>query len=638
MLKYKKIEWQGSLRATYNKYFHPDVLEMDAPEMFDMLFNGHVLNAFQFETPVGQQALRKINARTFNELSAANALMRLSCEGEQPLDKFVKFKNNINLWYEEMKEAGLNQDEMKVLESYLLDKNGICDTQESLMLLSMEPKISGFTLTQANKFRKAVAKQNQQLIEEERVLFYESGLSLKNRKQMLDYVWYKLLAPQFGYAFSSPHIAGYTLILMIEMNICYRFTPVFWKTACLSVNSGLLGDNSGGVAYGSIAKAVGDMKGYVLSPSINKANLEFTPLEEEGKILFGLKPISGLGLDAIEVIIQNRPYSNFEDFYKRIVEPRLISEGKVVTLIKAGCFDEFEPDRRKLMVDFVRKITPKREKLTMAQLPTIIHLADKEKLKNELEVYEFRNKIQGRNKVPMNKEIEKEFIQKYSKEVSFNFENGVLQIDDKSFNKYYLKATEKLREWVVSPEAAQLFNKLKMQEFWKNNCLGSVEAWEMETILFYTNHHELDYMPLGNYFNISSFKDLSEEPIITEYKTFRGRKIPRYKIDVISGTVVDKVKGKGLVYILTQDGVVMVKYSKGQFAHYDKKVVRVHGKDKEILDKSWFERGTKIVCVGFRRGEEFVLRTTGSQYQHSTFKILGYDNEKVYMQTEKAEA
>lgn len=49
MLQDGAIEWKGSLRETYNEYFHPDKLEMEASEMFDMLFEGVVTSAFQFE-------------------------------------------------------------------------------------------------------------------------------------------------------------------------------------------------------------------------------------------------------------------------------------------------------------------------------------------------------------------------------------------------------------------------------------------------------------------------------------------------------------------------------------------------------------------------------------------------------------
>ncbi|MGG1915989.1 PHP domain-containing protein [Priestia megaterium] len=637
LLEHGKIEWQGSLRETYNKYFHPDVLEMDAPEMFDMLFQGHVLNAFQFETAVGTQALMKINPRNFTELCAGNSLMRLSSDGEQPLDKFVRFKKDISQWYAEMRVAGLHDDEIKILEKHLLDRYGVCDTQEGLMLLSMDEQIAGFTLTQANKFRKAVAKQNKELIEQQRLTFYEHGQEIGTRLEMLDYVWHKLLKPQFGYAFSLPHIAGYTLILMIEMNICFRYGAVYWKTACLSVNAGLIGETEKGTNYGAIAKAVGDMKGDILNPDINLSNSGFTPLEKENKILFGLKPISGLGTNDIEKIIENRPYESFDDFMDKLIRPGLLSDTKGVTLIKAGCFDQLNSNRRQLMIDYVREVTPKREKLTMVQLPVILHEVDSKKFENELRIYHFRNLIFGRNKVPMNKDIEKEFIAKYSSDVEYDFKNGELVISEKSFKKFYEKSISALKEWVTSPEAANHFNRVKMQEFWLKNCGGSIESWEMETLLFYSDRHELDYMPIHKYFDIVKFSELPQEPVITEYKKYRGRDIPRFKIDTIAGTVVDKNKGKSLVYVLTQDGVVTVRYSKGSFAHYDKKVVRVEGKEKQVLDPSWFERGTKVVLVGFRRGEEFVLRTTGSQFNHTTMKINGYNDEQLALQMNKVE-
>lgn len=52
LLEHNKIEWQGSLKETYNKYLHPDVLEMENPRMFDLLHSGDIIAAFQFETPV----------------------------------------------------------------------------------------------------------------------------------------------------------------------------------------------------------------------------------------------------------------------------------------------------------------------------------------------------------------------------------------------------------------------------------------------------------------------------------------------------------------------------------------------------------------------------------------------------------
>ena len=637
LLEYGKIEWQGTLKATYNKYFHPDVLEMDDPKMFDMLYNGDVINAFQFETPQGQQTLGKLKARSFDEIAAANTLMRLSCDGEQPLDKFIKHKNNIQAWYSEMFDEGLNGKEVEVLEKHLNATYGIADSQESLMLLIMDKEISGYDLTKANKFRKAIAKQDQEKLQDQQIQFYASGEALGTRKEMLDYVWEKQFKPSFGYAFSKPHVVGYSLILMIEMNICLKYGSIFWKTASLSVNAGLVGEEEKGTDYGAIAKAVGEMKGLIMNPDINLSKMGFTPLEEENEILFGLKPISGVGVSAIEEIIKNRPYTSFEDFYLRIIETGLLSNKKCVSLIKAGCFDSFEKDRRLLMVNFVRMLTPKRDKLTMAQLPVVLGFADKEKLKKEVDLYWFRQLVFGKTKAKINPIMEKYFIENYSEAVEYEFKNGVLEIDKKSFEKVYKKDIEPLREWLISSGVVDEFNKIKMREFWVENCLGTIESWEMETVCFYSSAHELDYMPISNTFPLAKFRNLTPEPFIVKWNSYRGRRIPVFKIDVIAGTVVEKNKAKRLIHVLTQDGVVTIRFSKGQYAYYDKKVVVVDGKNKKVLDASWFDRGTKLVLIGFRRGEEFVLRKTGTTYNHTVMRINGYNAESIQLQVEKVE-
>lgn len=559
--------------------------------------------------------------------------MRLTSQGEQPLDKYIRFKQNINQWYDEMDLYGLSEKEKQVLESHLDNKYGVCDTQEGFMQLILDESISGFDLTEANKFRKAVASKKAALIEHYETVFYEKGKEQGTSQAMLDYVWKEQITPQLGYAFSSPHIYSYTLILMIEMNICYRYGPVYWKTACLSVDAGLIGDDSQGTDYGSVAKAVGDMREDVKSPDINKSELGFVPLEEENKILFGLKPIVGVGMDAIQFIIDNRPYNNMDDFYSKVVDSGQISHQKLVMLIKAGILDNISPYRKQTMVDFVRYITPKKEKLTMTQLPHVLHLADKKKYKHEIELYQFRQQVFGRNKVSMNTELEKHFLKSYASDVKYAYDSkGKLDIDKKSFENMYKKAIEPLKEWIVQPEVADEYNKIQMRDFWKKHCLGSIEQWEMESTNFYHNKHEMDNMPLKSYFKeLAAFDDLPEEPI----QKGNNKRFPKYELSVIAGTVVEKDNAKSLVYLSTQYGVVMMKVFKGQFAYYDKKVTRLNGEKKEVIDPSWFDRGTKLVVLGFRRGNTFIPNKNGSSWERPILKITGYDKDQIQFQLEK---
>ena len=114
-------DYGTNLRPVYDKYFHPNVLPLDDKRIWDAIQNGSVINVFQFDSEVGSQAAKKIKPKTILELSDANGLMRLMTAekgAETPMEKYIRFKNNIDLWYKEMKSAGITEDEQHYLEPY----------------------------------------------------------------------------------------------------------------------------------------------------------------------------------------------------------------------------------------------------------------------------------------------------------------------------------------------------------------------------------------------------------------------------------------------------------------------------------------------------------------------------------------
>jgi DNA polymerase-3 subunit alpha len=156
------IENKGiNLRSVYDKYFHPNVLPMNDQKVWDAIQNGTVINVFQFDSEVGAQAAKKIKPTTILELSDANGLMRLmtaeKCE-ETPMEKYIRFKNNLNLWYKEMDYAGLTEEEQKTLEPYFKSSYGVPPSQEQLMLMLIDKNICNFSLKEANAARKIVGK------------------------------------------------------------------------------------------------------------------------------------------------------------------------------------------------------------------------------------------------------------------------------------------------------------------------------------------------------------------------------------------------------------------------------------------------------------------------------------------------
>lgn len=193
------IEWQGSLWETYKKYLHPDVLEYDDKEMWKLVGDNKIISLFQLDSVQGSTCVKKAKPENLLQLAHINSLMRLMPEGnEMPIDKFVQNKGNIGYWYEEMRIAGLTKKEITIMEKYLLPLKGVAATQEDMMLMTMDKEISNFSMVEANKIRKVVAKKKMDELSTIKELFYTRGKEAGTREQFLDYVWNKQIMLQAG--------------------------------------------------------------------------------------------------------------------------------------------------------------------------------------------------------------------------------------------------------------------------------------------------------------------------------------------------------------------------------------------------------------------------------------------------------
>lgn len=55
LLKDGKVEWQGSLKSTYDKYLHPDNINMNDKAIYDLIYAKEVPSVFQFSTSVNNK-------------------------------------------------------------------------------------------------------------------------------------------------------------------------------------------------------------------------------------------------------------------------------------------------------------------------------------------------------------------------------------------------------------------------------------------------------------------------------------------------------------------------------------------------------------------------------------------------------
>lgn len=669
LLDADKIQWQGDLKSTYYKYFHPDVLDYNTPEMWDIVGEGKVTDLFQFDTSVGKQAIKKIKPRSLVELATASTMMRLmaSEEGQkQPMDVYVEYKGDINKWYKCMREDyHLTEDEIKILEEYLLEFHGVGGTQEDVMKLSMEPKICNFGLKEANMLRKGIAKKNKDLQKKMKDLVFERGHEVGTSDNMLNYFWKEVVGKQLGYSFSICHTTVYAMIALTMLNMYYHYGAIYWNCAALSINAGAdeeTEDNKS-TAYGRVAIATNFMleEGVkIVPPLINECRFGFYPDEQNERIVYSLKAMNGIGDDTAKAIIDNRPYTSIEDFCERLVVPKLVNNSSMISLIKGGAFTELHSkDRVETMKWWIENacnyglsganIYEPSKKLTMQQFKTIeenkVYTQNLElaiKMVN-FKKYVFDDEGLYEKHVDPNKKMVKRgyhdgyyildqnsmpfFKEHFTEDSVVRVVGENYLVSEKLFTKEVDGYIQPLKDWFESDGAVQAFNKMKFDSIWNKHASGSVSSWEMQAVGYYEHEHELANVDEYSY-GIVNFFDLPEEPKAYEYYTRfinnEPKQIPKMKIDRIAGTAIASDNNHHVVTLLTTHGIVPVKFDKGSYSWYQKQVSRDNGDgSKTILERSWFTRGSLLIVAGFRRNEQFVPRKYNDTiYKHTVNKIL----------------
>ena len=648
---YGEVESDLTLREIYDKYFHPNVLPIEDQNIWKALQENSVLNIFQFDSEVGSQAAKKIKPKSMLEMADANGLMRLMTAEkgqESPMDKYIRYKNNINLWYQEMDNYGLTKQEQEYLKPYFESSYGVPPSQEQLMRMLMDEHLCHFSLKDANAARKVVGKKQMNKIPalRQQVLDQAASPCLGN------YIWTCGVGPQMGYSFSIIHALAYSFIGFQTMYIATRWNPIYWNTACLIVNSGSLEEESdfeededtGEVAkkkekttdYGKIAKALGDIIGKGIKVSlvdINKSSYSFEPDADNNVILFGMKALSNVGGPIIDQIIANRPYIGIADFMARCP----LNKSAMFSLIKAGAFDKIEEKwakelgvepRQLVMTYYISKVCEAKKRITLQNFNGLIqHDLIPEELDLQKRVFNFTKYLKANKKVGkyfVFDNICEEFYSKYFDMDLLEVINGLTCIEQTKWEKIYKSTMDKARDWIKENqnEILEKFNTILFKEMWDKYAGKSISAYEMESLCFYYHEHELKDVKMNKY-GIVDFNDLSSEPAIDYFFKRNGRDLPIYKISKIIGTVIGKNDTRSSITLLTTTGVVNVKFTKEYFAMYNRQLSEKQPDGtKKVVEKGWFTRGVKLLVAGYRRDDTFVAKTYKNNGFHQIYKIV----------------
>ena len=302
-----------------------DKIPIDDPKTYQLYSEGRTTGTFQFESTGMQKYLRELQPSTFEDLIAMNALYRPGPMAYIP--QFIKRKHG---------QEPIEYD-IPVMEKYLKDTYGITVYQEQVMLLSRQ--LANFTRGESDALRKAMGKKKKKIVDEMKPKFIEGGKSNGHDPKILDKIWsdWEKFA---SYAFNKSHATCYSWVAYQTGYLKANY-PAEYMAAVLSRN---LNDITKLTKFMDECKV---MKIDVKSPDINESRARFS-VNDAGQIRFGLAAIKGVGLNAVQAILDERkangPYKSVYDLVERI-NLTTCNRKVIDSLALAGAFDRFGVNR-----------------------------------------------------------------------------------------------------------------------------------------------------------------------------------------------------------------------------------------------------------------------------------------------------
>ncbi|MHB8104326.1 MAG: DNA polymerase III subunit alpha [Dehalococcoidales bacterium] len=298
-------------------------LPMDDKKTYDLLAAGETAGVFQLEGSGMRRYIKELKPSVFSDIAAMVALYRPGPMEHIP--RFIDAKHG---------KAPIRYPH-PALENILKETYGVIVYQEQVLLIVQE--FAGYSLGQADIFRKAMGKKIAETMKKEKRNFFSGAKKRGFTEELTDEV-FSLIEPFTGYAFNKAHAWCYALIAYQTAYLKANYTAEY-ITAFLTIHAGELEKTASAIAE------CRRLDINVLSPDINSSQLDFS-IEANGSgqpaIRFGLGAIKNVGAGAIEPIIvernQNGVFKSIEDLCRRgnlqSINPRVME-----ILNKAGALD-----------------------------------------------------------------------------------------------------------------------------------------------------------------------------------------------------------------------------------------------------------------------------------------------------------
>ncbi len=298
-------------------------LPLDDSKTYKLLSTGETAGVFQLEGSGMRRYIRELKPSTFGDIAAMVALYRPGPMEQIP--RFIQSKHGIEAIHYPH----------PALSEILEETYGVIVYQEQVIFIVQT--FAGYSLGQADIFRKAMGKKIAGAMKKERKNFIDGAIKQGYPEDVAGEV-FSLIEPFAGYAFNKAHAVSYAMVAYQTAYLKANY-PVEYMNALLISYHG--NSDKLATAFDECRKLGLE----VLPPSINHSEASFAIEEQssgEKAIRFGLTAIKNVGNSAVELLIEERrkngEYKSIEDLCRR-GNLGAVNRRAMESLIKAGALD-----------------------------------------------------------------------------------------------------------------------------------------------------------------------------------------------------------------------------------------------------------------------------------------------------------
>ncbi|MBS7663451.1 DNA polymerase III subunit alpha [Pseudomonas lalucatii] len=306
-----------------------DFIPLDDKPTYAMLQKAETTAVFQLESRGMKELIKKLKPDCLEDLIALVALFRPGPLQSGMVDDFINRKHG------RAELAYPHPDyQYEGLKPVLAPTYGIILYQEQVMQIAQV--MAGYTLGGADMLRRAMGKKKPEEMAKQRGGFIEgcanNGIDADLAGNIFD-----LVEKFAGYGFNKSHSAAYGLV-SYQTAWLKAHHPAPFMAAVLSADM----HNTDKVV--TLIEECRSMKLRLDAPDVNTSDFKFT-VNDDGRIVYGLGAIKGVGEGPVEAIVESRqdgPFKDLFDFCSR-VDLKRINKRTLEALIRSGALDRLGP-------------------------------------------------------------------------------------------------------------------------------------------------------------------------------------------------------------------------------------------------------------------------------------------------------